>query len=490
MWIPSPHLIDQSSGELQLAEVPEMLLQRFSLAFGSMPNLRTFVSIPWPADFVWAKSDYKFTTNAVPIMRPKFGNLGLALVLKQISAGAFSKLQNLYWADIHWRSSCGYLGQDTVKAFRTLTSLDLCLSSFEDDRDIPNICSALRAAAKLEHLKLCFEQHLYESGFLGCLSRHEAGDKGRQPVWSRLSSLSLVEASFHMDEMLEFLDNHAHSIHHLHLDKCQCCRADSPAGADTGNWKALMNAIASLKRMNLHSIEILQDEDITDEDPVLEGTLLQFINGCGPSPFHADLSYNYISTRDLDVEDKDFCLPEEFSWWNHEQELQELEDCVLVAECYWTLRRVRNYVVWWDVDHPCEGHYKTERWLFEHKNGSYAYVKDPWEYFEDWESYGPCECGDDGGSDGDSEWHDDPDEPAEVMIRAENIARESPFGPTFDAFGEKEEWEPVEPRDLEFPSHAMILLDHGLVIPWLRFKDSYVRSWQLVMDLPVRMRAE
>ena len=494
MWIPSPRLIDQSTLELQLTEVPELLLQRFSIAFESMPNLRTFISTKWPVDFVWSRTGYNFTTNAVPVTYPHsgLGNVGLALALKHISTEALSKIQHLCWADLQCRSSCEYLGRDIEKAFKNLISIDLCLSSLRDDQDMPNLCSALRIATRLEHLKLCFEQHMDQYCILGRLLRHEASDKTRQPIWSRLSSLTLVEARFWEYDIFKFLVHHADSLRHLRLERCHlyedAVQDVMQAEAETGSWKDLIKALAMSKNLNLHSLEISQDEDVADVDPVSEDVLLKFINDGGPSPFLADLSYKYINTHDLDLEDKDFYQAEELCWWGHQA---DLEDCELIAKSYWTLRRVQNHIVWWDIDHPREGHYKTELWLFEHKSGSFAYGKDPWEYFDDWESYEPsvpCECDD--GPNEECEWHPEHGQPVEVMVRAENTVTESPFGPSFDAFCRKEDSEPVIPSDVQYPSHAMILLDDGVVIPWQQFKDSYVRSWQLVKDLPVRMRAE
>ena len=149
----------------------------------------------------------------------------------------------------------------------------------------------------------------------------------------------------------------------------------------------------------------------------------------------------------------------------------------LNSKSYWILRHVRDHVVWWDVEDPSSGGYKTEEWLFERKDGSFAYGDDPLDFYSDWK-----------GGDCDSDWDSDYDSKIEF---SGDKATETPFGASFDAFCREREWESVDPSELVFPSHAMILLDGQEVMPWRDYKNRRSReekSWEFIGDRPLPIR--
>ena len=315
----------------------------------------------------------------------------------------------------------------------------------------------------------------------------------------------MVESSFTRDDIIEFLVQHANSLRRLKLENFPYSADDSGDSDDSegsdnsndsedsgesedaevseffqwnvypssGHWKRLMIALAGLEQLNLHSIEIIPYEDSREVQLVDADALIRFPNNTGPSPFVKKLSYKFIATH-LELEDEDFTLPAEYN-------INDLEHIAYIPQSYWQLRRLRNLIVWWDEDRPGPGNYRTERWLFERRDGAFAYSRDPWEYFSDWES-------DDGSDEGSSE------------DRSGDVVTETPFGPKFEAFCKvKGNGEGFTRRidsdiwDLRFPNHAMVLLAGGNVMPWREHQGPRQKgesSWELVTRKPVLVRAE
>ena len=473
-WMPSGFLVD-STLDPRLQGAPKSFIDRLATAFESLPNIQAFISRSAPDDFVLSSTGYEFTAGSAPNLAPRLGNLGLAIMLSYLSTYSNPSIKSLYWADAQPLSSCHYLSDARVEAFRHFTSIDLCLSRFDNVQDSQKLIIALCAAGELKHLKVCFEQHRDEHGFLGQLSK----DDLTQPIWSNLLSFTLVEAEFRMDDILSFLGRHADSIRHLRLHMCiyRSQHTRQPGGNQCScGWNNLMEAMANLKKLNLNSIEILQTRR---GDYVNAEKLVQFINNKGPSPFTGDQAYKHIMTNEI-VE-----LPDDYvqwsSWGVGSGSVPDSIEPPLTPRSYWVLRRVQNFTVWWDQKIPGPGAYETEKWLFEHKNGSFAYGNDPWEYFSDWES-----------DDGDDDDDDSNESSDSEEFPGLNVAIESPFGPTFDAFCKRGEWGAVDPRTLFFPDHAMILLDEGKTMPWREYRESCRRqqSWKLVENQPTRMRAD
>ena len=475
-WMPTGFLVD-STLDPRLQGAPKSFIDRLAIAFEALPNIQTFISRAAPDDLVLSNTGYKFTAGIVPDLTPGLRNMGLAIILTYISTSSNANIKNLYWADAQSLSSSRYLGDACVEAFKHFTSIDICLSRFDSVLESQKLISALCTARDLKNLKVCFEQQRDEYGFLGQLSKHKANDQLNQPIWSSLSSFTVVEAEFRMDHLLNFLQRHAASIRHLRLHMCiyRGQHTRHPGGNQCScGWNNLMEAMANLKKLNLNSIEILQTRR---GDYVNADKLVQFINNKGPSPFTGDQPYKFIMTNEM------VQLPDDYVQWSPRGvgsgSILDAAESPLTPRSYWVLRRVQNFTVWWDQKVPGPGAYETEKWLFEHKDGSFAYGDDPWEYFSDWESDG----------DGDDDSSDSSD--SEALPRR-NFATESPFGPTFDAFCKKGEWGQGDPRNLYFPDHAMILLDEGKTIPWRQYRESCRRqqSWKLVENQPTRMRAD
>ena len=520
IWTPSGRALLSSAVDPRLEEAWGTLLHRLTAAFDLLPNINTIISRPWPRDFVILTSTggYEFTADVVPKKPDRPGIcLGLILMLGHISKLSTSRVTSLYWADILWeRDTYRCLNLSCLGAFEFLTSIDLCLGRVyftpENFTGGPNLILTLYTARKLEHLKLCFERDEDKIGFI---QYHRWYNGKHQARWERLSSFTLVKSNFRIPDFTFFLKQHTGSLRQLTLDKCICMRpykSDKPeVSADSkdfghsyqadmssdseisdisndsddseesessdwnnspGSWKRLMIAIARIKRLRLNSIEITQDEDSREVQLVDADALVRFLNKRGPSPFVENFSYKFIDTH---TEDEDFTLPAEYN-------VNDLEHTAYSPQSYWQLRRLRNLIIWWDEDQRRPGNYKTERWLFERRDGAFAYGRDPWEYFSDWES-------DDESDEGDYE-----------ESKPGNVVTETPFGPKFEAFCKvKGNGEGFTRRidsdiwDLRFPDHAMVLLAGGNVMPWREYqgpRQKGERSWELVTRKPVRVRAE
>ena len=321
----------------------------------------------------------------------------------------------------------------------------------------------------------------------------DPGGNSKEPFWAELASLSLVEARICKSDFVDLLRRHANSIRRVHLTRC-CHYAhsalyntdDSSESDNTDNSvedaddvndaddaddgvevddpddssepelsvapmvspKRLMIALAQLQTLNLHSFEISQDEDLRDlyrthlVDVVEEKALVRFINNTGPSPFRKDLSYRFISTcPPLIPEDDIFTISKAHDTYC--ESYPDLDESVFVPKLYWTLRRVQKFTVWWEERESSSENYPTEIWLFQHHDNRFAYGRNPLEYFSDWNS------------------DDDSSELSERTRRCHDVARETPFGPTFDAFCAERRWEPADPATLDYPGHATVLLGEG-----------------------------
>ncbi|MCJ1328214.1 hypothetical protein MMC10_004890 [Thelotrema lepadinum] len=490
LWIPVQTLVSLATNETQVQEVLQIFQQRLSPAINSIPNIDTLISEPLPDDFVLPDANYRFVAGSIPHTQPHLplGNLCSILMLAYLATNPVAKIKTLCWTDLDGYSSFRHLSENTLGAFEHLTSIDICLSaSCSYAKAFPKLAAALSAAKNLERLRLCFDLlHAWAPGFLHYLMGVEPNKSSKQPLWNCLTHLTLVEAYLCKPEIIEFLRCHANSIRYLHLDKC--CYYDSPEynrshkAEDMKSWKGLMIAMAKFQTFEkLESIKIHQDKDLRDFDPIHpvhvvdEKALVRFIKkNTEPSPFREELSYHCITTHpDPAPEDQDF----QSYVYNAFRFNPDLGDSVLVSRSYWTLRRVQKFTVWWDEDQPSPGSYPTEKWLFQRRDGRFAYGNDPLEYFSDWES------DDDSSDSGDSN---------ESQRGSDNVATETPFGPTFDAFCKKDEWEPADPITLQFPDRAMILLEGGKTMPWKKFQRRYHRSgptWAMAKERPVRVRA-
>ena len=137
----------------------------------------------------------------------------------------------------------------------------------------------------------------------------------------------------------------------------------------------------------------------------------------------------------------------------------------LEATSYWNLAAVGNHVIWWDEKTPVNAcSYETELWLFERDDGSFAYGRDPWNFFEDWdgESLEPkLDC-------------DVPDPSPGRALR--DTATETPFGPAFEAFcarvfkEDRSRRHAIDLNLLQCPDHAVVLVNEKMTVPWPMYK--------------------
>ena len=114
------------------------------------------------------------------------------------------------------------------------------------------------------------------------------------PCWHNLVSFELVEGRFTKREIIEFLRRHAKSLRHLGLENCEYYADISLYQTKTtGNWGALMRAMAGLELLRLHSIAIHTEtlDEVNLVDPVHGKILVEFLNNTGSSPFQENLAY-------------------------------------------------------------------------------------------------------------------------------------------------------------------------------------------------------
>ena len=524
-----------------------------------LPHLRTFISRPCPDDqnLVLAAQQKEFTIDAIRGVHPAVGNIGLLVMLTYLATSE-RNLQNLFWADAHdTMPSFLYVEERHTRAFKSLTKLDLCISLDSNKGSLGTLASCLYAAENLEYLKLCCEktekqwpainslQFLLEysesglvDGTTGDLQQSNAkvdttteavpsDSASSHPVWTRLSTLELVDVCFQRSKFVDFLHRHAQSLRHLRIEECAIYRSKAAqtsseyVGAKLGEgYESLVRAMAAKKGFNFHSIRFDHASNHDDERILVDAeSLVKFVNNTGESPFdEEDEDSFYFDTHITKFDDAAFpsaayfyalannrdnrseaSLDDEDAGAEGENEDEDADseastvdaydtegprrnwgelqvlDEELDTSTYWVLYRVQNHIVWWSTNNPDEGLYKTEQWLFERSDGSWAYGCEPLDFWEDWDS-------DDEASDGELDEHSSEDHRAKKrrrtragLVKVTGKAKPSPFGPSFDKFCLENTYGDEDPLTLEYPPHARILMDDQTSMLFSKFVSD---CWQ------------
>ncbi|RYO96484.1 hypothetical protein DL765_011573 [Monosporascus sp. GIB2] len=232
-WI--PRLAGSSWESAQgVREIINEFRDHFYQLLRRMPNLTIFTSCPMPADRLLPYEGYPFQAGAFRAMidsKLYSGNQGLFSFLLPALRQENSTITTLRWAEETVgpeNSGMLSLGAD---AFKTLTTIDLCLTNLwgRDKPIVPEraraatvqLSACLRAADQLCHLKLCFEgtSDYYGRGFSSSrIMRKLVGEA----LWPRLTIFHVSDAPLRsMNLTIGFFQKHAGTLRHLEFGHCQ-----------------------------------------------------------------------------------------------------------------------------------------------------------------------------------------------------------------------------------------------------------------------------
>ena len=547
----------------------------------AMPNVRSFVYRPWPFHLALPGQGYPFSGGIVGRLEDAFSHelsppMGL-FVMSNFLCSRDNPITSLHWEDrVRFSGFCGVaFAQAVAEAFKNFTTIDLCLTAFEKESTKELLADCLLRARRLEKMTLCFEKQNEGVPFpLKYLTDCQKARGNSYPphsfledengqwiaskdlattrFWSNLSSLKLVDMQFFDYEILGLFTRHAGTLRDIALEECLLLhRRPQTIRYEEGDWRDLIEAMATAKRFNLRSIRILQRTGDSVASFIPEDDILQYINKNGACPFSDSPSNGLLNTHQVML-DSDFILPpDSLPLYDHpaKDAGSRAEAWEPVCSLYWTLRRVMNHVVWWHSKDPESGGYETELWRFERSDGSFAYGEDPYDYFSDWGSELGYDKGDNNSQD--SCDHDDcrasssklakslgiynnGEEPAwreppsfeedssvieapwkdsdedEIQSSEEDfgvhdderveekpwdLAIETPFGPSFEDFCNHNGWGCEDPAVLEFPKHAVILLNGdigGMEMSWHGWRKdhlSYRGDYELCLDRVLERRS-
>ncbi|MCJ1327866.1 hypothetical protein MMC10_004541 [Thelotrema lepadinum] len=506
-------------------------------AFDRMPSLRVFISRGWPADLVLSAKQKEFTADMIQSASPAVGNIGLLLLLDYILSSRVDSLSLVWGDAWPTMPTFLYLERYQAFAFKHVKKLDLCISLTPEQESLRKLACCLYGAEPLEHLKLCCEQTLMDEPtarsidfLLGFLVQFPSRPVSGPGTWSHLSNLELVDVRFSKQTFVDFLVRHAKSIRHVRLDDCRVMRnsANSDEEVRLESYESLVRALARLKTFNFHSIRLGIDYDDEEDDVLVDAdALVKFVNNTGPCPFEEGTEYFYFNTHattfvgstsaahflSLATELENQHLSGEGSGEQGDEEEEEEEEEAddeastvdayetegperdwgeleadlylegkgkdhalsddLDMSTYWVLKRIQNYIVWWDTKDATEGMYKTQQWLFERSDDSWAYGSEPLDFWEDWDR-----------DDADLDIRHDEDSSVQHRASADweryapQVTREvksTPFGPKFDEFCRANTYEDVDPLTVTYPPHARILVNDQTSMPFSEFVSN---CWQ------------
>ncbi|RYP75559.1 hypothetical protein DL769_003805 [Monosporascus sp. CRB-8-3] len=198
-----------------------------------MPNLTTFTSSPMPADRLLLYKGYPFQAGVFRAMidsKLYSGNQGLFSFLLPALRQGNSTITTLHWAEETVGPENLGMQNLSADAFKTLTTIDLCLTNLwgRDKPIVPEraraatveLSACLRAADQLCHLKLCFEGTSdYGRGFSSSRIMHKLVG---EPRWPQLTTFHVSDAPLRsMYLMIGFFQKHAKTLRHLEFDHCQ-----------------------------------------------------------------------------------------------------------------------------------------------------------------------------------------------------------------------------------------------------------------------------
>ncbi|MCJ1327864.1 hypothetical protein MMC10_004539 [Thelotrema lepadinum] len=508
-------------------------VQRLNSAIAAMPTLHRFVYRPWPTHLPLPGKGYSFTGDVIGqlefrVRRDGPSCMGLHVMLTYMWRNP-NPFKSLYWIDSdNWSTFC-CVSDSQVEAFKNLTTIDLCLTALRGKPEKEafdmkeRLADCLLRARELTHLTLCFEGKRGEDSFpltfltecqksqgmsfpplfLDPYEKNEwssTQESSSVPFWSKLSFLRLVDLRFSEAEILGLLKRQARSLRHLVLEECVLLPKPPLAiRFEDGDWKDLVQAMANTNEFKLESIKILQIGGADYKSEISEDAILQFINSNGPYPFSNLPSNSGFNTHRV-ISDYDFMAQSDRlnTPAKDIESVTELKDWDPVLTSSWILRRVFDHIVWWSCNDADSRGYETECWRFERADGSFAYGLEPFSYFSDWGSELGSEPGDsdsleftendvlesdDNGNRNITEVSSSDDETSKTSETSENsesvmhdTATETPFGLSFEAFCKNSTWEGCDPAVLQFPPHAMILVDGQTSMKWHTYRKEYLES--------------
>ncbi|KAI1766510.1 hypothetical protein GGR53DRAFT_528597 [Hypoxylon sp. FL1150] len=359
---------------------------RFVDALNRMPKLRTFISCSMPPERTFYYEDYPLHAGLYSINQNidlPGGNDGFFEIMLPLIADQ-QRIEALHLADERTDRSSLRRGMEPF-AFNALTSIDLCISHFEED-DLDGLIICLLEAAELKNLSLCFER--------------TSSSTGKQVVdkillfhsWPHLTSLQLGGTRFSRELLGRFCRRHSEQLRHLALVMCRVSVRD----------------LMQLTGLQLDSITIRSNNDEFSHF-IPQGRILPFING---------ESYSIIATERYRLLEQHMCeIRTEVSIYDHHNcstaayfdsklglfsEAYPITDLMEInsgseevdmefgdsqEKTYWAWGKLGQATYYWRVDRPELANTETTFWKFTKENGLVeAYGEDPLEYFADWDA--------------------------------------------------------------------------------------------------------